>query len=82
MADPTSTTSTAEAASTTILDDDRPHDDLILEFNVIIWLLTGISGAILFVRAYCKITRQRGLWWDDWIMFAAWVRFWLYLPLF
>ena len=52
---------------------DRPQDNLILEFNIIIWVLVGLSGFFFFLRAYCKITRQRGLWWDDHVMGLAWV---------
>lgn len=52
-----------------------PQDNLILEFNIVIWLLVGISGFFFFLRSYCKITRQRGLWWDDHVMGLAWVRF-------
>lgn len=52
---------------------DLPQDDLIVEFNAIIWVLVGLSGIFFFLRAYCKITRQRGLWWDDHVMGLAWV---------
>lgn len=54
--------------------EDLPQDNLILEFNVIIWVLVGVSGFFFFLRSYCKITRQRGLWWDDHVMGLAWVR--------
>lgn len=54
-------------------DDDLPQDNLILEFNAIIWVLVAVSGFFFILRAYCKITRQRGLWWDDHVMGAAWV---------
>lgn len=54
-------------------DEDLPQDHLILEFNVIIWVLVAVSGFFFILRAYCKITRQRGLWWDDHVMGAAWV---------
>ncbi|PKS05641.1 hypothetical protein jhhlp_008160 [Lomentospora prolificans] len=73
MAEPTTTVDVSQATPTTIVDDGLPHNHLIVEFNVIIWILTGISGLVLFLRGYCKITRQRGLWWDDWIMLAAWI---------
>ena len=52
---------------------DLSQDNLILEFNIIIWVLVGVAGFFLFLRAYCKITRQRGLWWDDHVMGLAWV---------
>ncbi|SPO01712.1 uncharacterized protein DNG_04385 [Cephalotrichum gorgonifer] len=56
----------------TVPTEELPQDNLILEFNIIIWALVGISGFVFFLRAYCKISRQRGLWWDDHVMGAAW----------
>lgn len=61
-------------------EEDLPQDDLILEFNIIIWLLVGLAGFFFLLRAYCKITRQRGLWWDDHVIGAAWVRLALESP--
>ncbi|SPO01902.1 uncharacterized protein DNG_04575 [Cephalotrichum gorgonifer] len=56
-----------------VADDTRPHNTLIVHFNAIIWSLTALSGVVLVLRTYCKITRQRGLWWDDHFMTAAWI---------
>ncbi|KAI0174031.1 hypothetical protein BJ166DRAFT_574367 [Pestalotiopsis sp. NC0098] len=39
----------------------------------VIWSLTGASGIILVLRVYCKFSRHRGLWWDDYILILAWV---------
>ena len=67
-------TSTAAAATTTVSAEDRPHDNLIATFNAVIWVLAGLSGFFLFMRVYCKVTRDRKLWWDDYVMGASWVR--------
>lgn len=66
-------TASQPTGSVTPPDEDLPQDNLILEFNVIIWVLVAVSGFFFALRAYCKITRQRGLWWDDHVMGAAWV---------
>jgi len=42
------------------------------------WALTAVAAAFLAVRLYCKVSYKRGLWWDDWILIGALVRF--YLP--
>ena len=73
-----SSTATAEVSVTTTTtssspEDNHPHDDLITTFNAVIWVLAGLSGFFFFLRVYCKITRQRGLWWDDYVMGASWV---------
>ncbi|KAI4604391.1 hypothetical protein KJ359_000529 [Pestalotiopsis sp. 9143b] len=39
----------------------------------VIWSLTGASGIILVLRVYCKFSRHRGLWWDDYILILAWL---------
>ncbi|KAL2109856.1 hypothetical protein VUR80DRAFT_1902 [Thermomyces stellatus] len=54
-------------------EEELPQDNLIVEFNVIIWVLVGVSGFFFLLRSYCKITRQRGLWWDDHVMGLAWL---------
>lgn len=43
------------------------------QLNVLNWLLVSISGLFLFTRLYLKNCQHRGLWWDDWILLAAWV---------
>ncbi|CAI4212389.1 unnamed protein product [Parascedosporium putredinis] len=67
-----STTAAAPAATTTAWED-LPHDNMIATFNGSIWMLAGLSGFFFFLRLYCKITRHRGLWWDDYLMGASWV---------
>jgi hypothetical protein len=39
-----------------------------------IWSLTVGAGVFLALRVYCKLTRHRLLWWDDYILIASWVR--------
>lgn len=42
--------------------------------NYTIWLMTGLSFTVLMLRFYCKLSRDRRLWWDDWVLKLAWVR--------
>jgi hypothetical protein len=50
-----------------------PHDNAAPRLNATLWTLTGISLIFLALRVYCKSFRSRRLWWDDWILIAAWV---------
>ena len=50
-----------------------PHDNAGPKLNAVIWTLTAISGLILCLRIYCRVTRRKGLWWDDAFLIAAWV---------
>ncbi|KAK8044234.1 hypothetical protein PG993_004258 [Apiospora rasikravindrae] len=36
------------------------------------WALVSLSGAILGLRVYAKLSRHRGLWWDDYIALFSW----------
>ncbi|KAB5523063.1 hypothetical protein GE09DRAFT_1229810 [Coniochaeta sp. 2T2.1] len=36
--------------------------------SITIWALIGASGAFLIARLYCKLTRKRRLWWDDYVL--------------
>ena len=38
-----------------------------------IWVVTVVSGLFLGLRVYCKLTRHRAMWWDDWILVLSWV---------
>jgi hypothetical protein len=40
----------------------------------IIWMLAIFSSTFLGLRVYCKLARQRRLWWDDYVLIVAWVR--------
>ncbi|KAI0969926.1 hypothetical protein F4678DRAFT_141373 [Xylaria arbuscula] len=39
--------------------------------NAVNWTLTALALIFLSLRVYCKISRSRGLWWDDYILIAA-----------
>jgi len=50
-----------------------PHDNDGPKLNAVIWTLTGVSAVFLALRLYCKTSRAKGMWWDDWVLLAAWV---------
>lgn len=50
-----------------------PHDNAGPKLNAIIWILTALSGCVLGLRIYCRLSRRKGLWWDDGFLIAAWV---------
>jgi len=50
-----------------------PHDNQGLKINVIVWALYIFASLFLALRIYCKFVRKRGLWWDDYILIAAWM---------
>ncbi|KAG7286887.1 hypothetical protein NEMBOFW57_009205 [Staphylotrichum longicolle] len=52
--------------------DDHPHDDRGPMLLGVSWGLTALASAFLGLRLYCKLNIRRGLWWDDWILIAAW----------
>ncbi|KAI1180664.1 hypothetical protein F4777DRAFT_528844 [Nemania sp. FL0916] len=39
--------------------------------NAVNWTLTALAAVFLSLRLYCKLSRGRGLWWDDHILIAA-----------
>ncbi|KAK0724615.1 hypothetical protein B0H67DRAFT_632183 [Lasiosphaeris hirsuta] len=41
--------------------------------RVACWVLVGSSGLFLGLRIYCKSLKKRGLWWDDYLLVAAWL---------
>ncbi|KAI0408935.1 hypothetical protein F4802DRAFT_593791 [Xylaria palmicola] len=41
--------------------------------NAVNWTLTALAAVFLVLRIYCKLSRGRGLWWDDYILIAAFV---------
>ncbi|KAL3297350.1 integral membrane protein [Colletotrichum asianum] len=51
--------------------DELPHDDYGPWMLAIIWGLGAIAGGFMGLRLYCKLTRQRGIWYDDYYMIAA-----------
>ncbi|KAK3317964.1 putative integral membrane protein [Apodospora peruviana] len=50
-----------------------PHDDRGPALIATSWSLTCLATIFLGLRVYCKTIGRRGLWWDDWILIAAWV---------
>ncbi len=51
-----------------------PHDSSGSEANAVAWSLLVFAGGFLGLRIYCKLIGHRGLWWDDWLLIASWVR--------
>lgn len=45
-----------------------------LQLNLSIWLLAGLALVFLVLRLWSKFLRRRKLWWDDYLLVAAWVR--------
>ncbi|KAI0380604.1 hypothetical protein F5Y04DRAFT_289313 [Hypomontagnella monticulosa] len=41
--------------------------------HVGIWCMVGVSLAALLLRFYCRLSRQKSLWWDDIVLIVAWV---------
>ncbi|KAM7191313.1 hypothetical protein V8F20_009368, partial [Naviculisporaceae sp. PSN 640] len=50
-----------------------PHDDRGLAILLSHWLLTAAATVFLALRVYCKRSSRKRLWWDDWILIAAWL---------
>ena len=50
-----------------------PHDNYGPHLLGAIWTLWAVASVFLILRVYCKWFRHRGLWWDDWVLIAAWV---------
>ncbi len=44
------------------------------------WALTGVATQYLCLRLYCKFSRARSLWWDDFILVISWVGRFLWVP--
>ncbi|KAI1655134.1 hypothetical protein F4813DRAFT_391851 [Daldinia decipiens] len=38
-----------------------------------IWFMVGVSLLALVLRLYCRLSRRRPLWWDDFVLVGAWV---------
>jgi len=50
-----------------------PKVDYGPQLNIIVWLLISVSALFLFTRLYLKACQNRGLWWDDYVLLAAWL---------
>jgi hypothetical protein len=57
-----------------------PHDDRGPAMLAAHWGLTALATVFLALRVYCKRITGLSLWWDDWILIAAWVGVPLPLP--
>lgn len=55
-----------------------PHPNYAPRLLVTLWTMLGLATAFLALRMYCKFSRHRGAWWDDWFLVGAWV--WPPLP--
>lgn len=52
----------------------RPNDDGFGAYiNAIGWSLLSLAGLVVGARIWAKISAHKGLWWDDYIVLAAWV---------
>lgn len=55
-------------------DDDVVYYDPAGEIYVGLWCLFAGASVFLALRLWCKITRRHGLWYDDYVLLAAYVR--------
>lgn len=50
-----------------------PHPNYGPKLMITIWVLLGLSAVFLGLRLYCKFSRHRGAWWDDWFLVGSFV---------
>jgi hypothetical protein len=50
-----------------------PHDDRGSTILAVHWTLSTLTTIFLGLRIYVKRATGRKLWWDEWILIAAWV---------
>lgn len=51
----------------------NPKLDYGSRLNAILWLMISVAALFLFTRLYLKNCQNRGLWWDDYALLAAWI---------
>lgn len=56
----------------------RDDDDVVYynpagEIYTGLWILFAASSVFLALRLWCKLTRRHGLWYDDYVLLAAYV---------
>ena len=51
-----------------------PHDNHGVKMNAVAWTLSALATLFLALRLWAKFRRRKNLWWDDYILIAAWVR--------
>ncbi|KAI0160973.1 hypothetical protein GGR52DRAFT_154166 [Hypoxylon sp. FL1284] len=49
------------------------YDSLGPMMNAVNWSLVALATTFLGLRVYCKFSRHRGLWWDDYILIFGWI---------
>ncbi|KAK8055205.1 hypothetical protein PG993_000432 [Apiospora rasikravindrae] len=37
------------------------------------WALTGLASVFLGLRCYCRASRNKSLWWDDYVLILSWL---------
>ncbi|KAK4446246.1 hypothetical protein QBC34DRAFT_305332 [Podospora aff. communis PSN243] len=50
-----------------------PHDSQAVKMNAVPWALNSIASLFLVLRLFAKLWRRKRLWWDDYILIAAWI---------
>jgi len=50
-----------------------PHDNQGVKMNAVSWTLSALATLFLALRLWAKFRRRKTLWWDDYILIAAWV---------
>ncbi|KAI3392869.1 hypothetical protein diail_5044 [Diaporthe ilicicola] len=51
-----------------------PNDDGFGAYiNAVGWLLLALAGLVVGARVWAKLSARKGLWWDDYIVIAAWI---------
>ncbi|KAK3390763.1 hypothetical protein B0H63DRAFT_557673 [Podospora didyma] len=51
----------------------KNNDTLAPQILIACWLVEGLSAIFLVLRIFCKLIRSRRLWYDDYILIAAWL---------
>ncbi|KAK2015658.1 hypothetical protein LZ32DRAFT_602306 [Colletotrichum eremochloae] len=51
---------------------DLPHDNYGPRLLLAVWTLLCVSGGFIGLRIYCKVSRARALWLDDYVLVASW----------
>jgi predicted membrane-bound dolichyl-phosphate-mannose-protein mannosyltransferase len=50
-----------------------PHDNAGPKLTALIWTMNAAAAVFIALRMYCKTSRGKHLWWDDYILLASWV---------
>ncbi|KAE9366583.1 hypothetical protein N431DRAFT_495054 [Stipitochalara longipes BDJ] len=50
-----------------------PHNNAGPNLLIVSWSLAALATIFLGLRIYCKFISHRSLYWDDWVLIAAWV---------